>query len=67
MVAHSQFCMAGDNTLEAASIAIDNILRSSSSSSLEEDTENQRYSCTLSSYYNNSFYNYVNPNLQLLN
>lgn len=52
MVAHSQFCMAGDNTLEAASIAIDNILkRSSSSSSSENEVENQRLKKFLDKYY----------------
>lgn len=42
MVAHSQFCMAGDNTLEAASIAIEHILDNSSTSSFANNLQQAR-------------------------
>ncbi len=43
MVAHSQFCLSGDNTLEAANAAIKNILESS-----REDEQCQRFVFVLS-------------------
>jgi hypothetical protein len=43
MVAHSQFCLSGDNTLEAANAAIKNILEGSS-----EDQQCQRFVFVLS-------------------
>ena len=63
MVAHSQFCMSGDNTLEAASMAIKNIIETSSSpssSSSLEETENQRsFTDLILTTIIKSFYRYV--------
>jgi len=46
MVAHTQFCMSGDNTLEAASYAVKSIVNSDTSGG--EDKQYQRYVFVLS-------------------